>query len=233
MTPSSVGLLLTAAIQLLVGTHAAQLRPVGAAVNTTSGRVIGHAASNTTQVSEYLGIPFAKPPLGNLRFAPPEPYSSKADINASKFGADCAATLTQVPGFLPLQLRSLLGSLGQAGDRLDEDCLFLNVWSKPQTGSDKKPVLIWIYGGGFSYGGTNVSVYNGKYFADTEDVVLVSINYRTNIFGFPGAPNIAQNVGLLDQRLAVEWVRDNIVSRYNEAVLIMRVAHLFAGRLWR
>lgn len=63
-----------------------------------------------------------------------------------------------------------------------------------------------------SFGGTNIKAYNGKYFADQEDVVFVSLNYRTNILGFPGAPGLTQNAGLLDQRLAVEWVRDNIAA---------------------
>jgi carboxylesterase type B len=106
----------------------------------------------------------------------------------------------------------LLQDLAQTNDTLGEDCLFVNVWTKPQTGSKKKPVLVWVFGGGFNFGGTNVRAYNGKYFADQEDVVLVSFNYRTNILGFPGAPGITQNVGLLDQRLAIEWIRDNIAA---------------------
>ena len=184
---------------------------IGAAVNTTSGLIVGHPAPNATQVSEYLGIPFAQPPVGQLRFAPPVAYHSTRTFNASRFGADCPCMPPVVPDFLPSSLQSLLGSLSQSNVTLDEDCLFVNVWSKPQTGSRRKPVLVWIYGGGFEYGGTNTVGYSGQYFAETEDVVFVSFNYRTNIFGFPGAPGVTQNVGLLDQRLAVEWVRDNIV----------------------
>ena len=97
-------------------------------------------------------------------------------------------------------------------DTPSEDCLFINVWSKPQSGSLKKPVLVWVYGGGFTSGGTNTSSYSGQYFADSEDVVFVSFNYRLSIFGFPGAPGLTQNAGLLDQRLAVEWVRDNVAA---------------------
>ena len=98
------------------------------------------------------------------------------------------------------------------GDDQQEDCLYVNVWSKPQTGSTSKPVLVWIYGGGFNTGGTNTTAYSGQYFADSEDVVFVNFNYRLNIFGFPGAPNLEQNVGLLDQRMAIQWVQQNIAA---------------------
>jgi cholinesterase len=72
--------------------------------------------------------------------------------------------------------------------------------------------MVWIYGGGFESGSANNPFYNGRVFANDQDVVLVSLNYRTNVFGFPGLPGTdsAQNAGLLDQRLAIEWVRDNI-----------------------
>lgn len=194
---------------------------VGTTVNTTSGPVVGHAASNATQVSEYLGIPFAQAPVGNLRFAPPIAYQGNGTIEASNFGADCPSLpTTSVPYFFDLQLRSLLESIGQTNDTLNEDCLFLNVWSKPQSGSTQKPVLVWIYGGGFNSGGSSINVYNGQYFADTEDVVIVSFNYRVNVFGFPGAPGITQNLGLLDQRLAVEWIRDNIVSYISQRLIV-------------
>lgn len=106
----------------------------------------------------------------------------------------------------------VIATLGQVGDTFSEDCLTLNVWTKPQVGDTKKAVLVWIYGGGFSTGTANGAAYNGQYFADQEDVVLVTFNYRLNIFGFPGAPDTTQNLGLLDQRMAVEWVRDNIAA---------------------
>jgi carboxylesterase type B len=115
----------------------------------------------------------------------------------------------------------ILESLAQIGETFSEDCLTLNVWTKPQTGEPFKAVLVWIYGGSFATGSSAETGYNGQFIADLEDVVLVSFklvfissyrngmltlnSYRTNIFGFPGAPNTAQNLGLLDQRLAVEW----------------------------
>lgn len=85
----------------------------------------------------------------------------------------------------------------------------MNVWTKPQTGSKSKAVMIWIYGGGFNSGKSSDVLYDGSRFADEHDVVFVSINYRVNIFGFPRAPWLnEQNPGLLDQRLGIEWVRD-------------------------
>ncbi|KAI9708565.1 MAG: hypothetical protein M1828_002702 [Chrysothrix sp. TS-e1954] len=184
----------------------------GNAVNTTSGRVTGHRAHNATQVSEYLGIPFAQPPVGDLRFAPPVRYTGTGDISGDSYGHDCPSSSSSVPSFLSPNVYNLLSQLGQVGDDQQEDCLYVNVWSKPQSGTASKPVLVWIYGGGFNTGGTNSSAYSGQFWADTEDVVFVNFNYRLNIFGFPGAPGETQNVGLLDQRMALEWVRDNIAG---------------------
>ncbi|KAF9891849.1 hypothetical protein FE257_003334 [Aspergillus nanangensis] len=101
-------------------------------------------------------------------------------------------------------------ALSQEDSVLDEDCLSINVWSKPQQGEKKKAVLFWIYGGGFAIGSSSSSVYDGSILADENDVVVVSFNYRLNLFGFSGAPGQPWNVGLLDQRLALEWTRDNI-----------------------
>jgi cholinesterase len=101
-----------------------------------------------------------------------------------------------------------------------EDCLMLNVWSKPAGSpgthvgsgmSGLKPVLVWIYGGRFSAGTSNTPFYGGEFLADAQDVVVVTFGFRMNIFGFPGAPELEdKNLALLDQRLAVSWVRDNI-----------------------
>lgn len=89
----------------------------------------------------------------------------------------------------------------------------MNVWTKPQVGEKAKAVLVWIYGGGFSTGGSSDPRTNGAQLATGQDVVVASINYRTNIFGFPGSPDVPDaNPGLLDQRLGVEWVRDNIAA---------------------
>ncbi|KAH8900887.1 alpha/beta-hydrolase [Thozetella sp. PMI_491] len=199
---------------------------IGQTVNTTSGLVHGHAATNTVEVSEYLGIPYARAPVGDLRFQPPVkyPYNSTDAISGDKFGPSCLSTnstngnndpnldaglgLTEIGKYV-LQGR---GGLGGTATAASEDCLSLNIWTKPQVGEEKKAVMFWIYGGAFVAGGSSIPWYDGQYIVDQEDVVLVSINYRLSIFGFPGNPIGTANLGLLDQRLALEWVRDNIAS---------------------
>lgn len=168
-------------------------------------------------MSEYLGIPYAAPPVGKLRFAPPIRYHGSGHFSglstnriciqatsASSFGSGSSANLSSFPPILIAQ-----AGLGQ---NQSEDCLTLNVWTKQQTGNAKRPVMLWIYGGGFGSGNSNSTLYSGQHWADEEDVVFVNFNYRLGIYGFSGAPDLTQNVGLLDQRLAVEWVRDNIAA---------------------
>ena len=99
----------------------------------------------------------------------------------------------------------------QDGTPQSEDCLTLNIWSKLSS-KKAKPVLVWFYGGRFNIGNTQTPFYDGEYLAGNQDVVVVTLNYRVNIFGFPGVPSLPQNPGLLDQRLAVKWVRDNIAG---------------------
>ncbi|KAH8649770.1 carboxylesterase [Ilyonectria robusta] len=166
---------------------------VGQTVATTSGKVIGHAAPVANEVSEYLGIPFAQPPIGSLRFEPPVPFNGSHHINATEFGFACVQT-------------------GSSDDPQSEDCLTLNIWTKPQVGEKKKAVLVWIYGGAYVLGSSRLPIYNGQFFADQEDVILVSFNYRLNIFGFPGNPATPANLGLLDMRQALLWVRNNIAK---------------------
>jgi carboxylesterase type B len=99
-----------------------------------------------------------------------------------------------------------------------EDCLYLNVFAPRkhwwQSRSSRYPVLFWIYGGGFRFGNAGQPIYDGSHFAALEDVIVVSLNYRTNVFGFPIAPDIAnlteRNLGLLDQRAGLDWVQRNI-----------------------
>lgn len=94
---------------------------------------------------------------------------------------------------------------------ISEDCLFLNVWTRPQVGEKKKAVLLWIFGGAFTFGNAGAKTSNGAVFAQNHDLIVVTINYRVNVFGFPGIPSVPdKNPGLLDQRLAIEWTRDNI-----------------------
>lgn len=103
---------------------------------------------------------------------------------------------------------------GVANTTESENCLTLNVWSKPSHDwpDRAKAVLVFFYGGRFTTGNSNTPLLNGQYLADAENVVVVTVNYRINVFGFPGAPGHSQNAGMRDQRLAIEWLRDNVAS---------------------
>ncbi|KDN34335.1 hypothetical protein RSAG8_12566, partial [Rhizoctonia solani AG-8 WAC10335] len=157
---------------------------------------------NSTGGTEYfLSIPFAKPPTGSLRFKPPvawTPSGANPTINATTYGPSC-----------PQGIPDFAGSTS-------EDCLTLDIW-KPTNITEKLPVMVWIYGGGF-YFGTSQG-YEGWYMVQPsipagKPFIYVALNYRTGIFGFPpgteSAAAGALNLGLKDQRLALEWVQENI-----------------------
>ncbi|KAL9121468.1 MAG: hypothetical protein Q9187_001970 [Circinaria calcarea] len=206
-------------------------------VQTLNGPITGHQAPNRSNVIEYLGIPYAKPPLGSLRFAPPERYNTTEPLIASEFvsraspksgtaiasnafkfysqnRSDCPQTPSRpvaYPEATAQELRIVAIFANQYNKTQSEDCLYLNVWGKA-TPRFNKPVLVFFHGGRYSIGATNSPFYNGQYFADAQDVIVVSFNFRINIFGYPGAPGESQNLGLQDQRLAVEWVRDNVAA---------------------
>jgi cholinesterase len=122
---------------------------VGNAVKLDSGPVIqGHASSWQPSVSEYLGIPFAEPPIGPLRFAAPKPWKSgPGTFLASKFSPSCPANVAGLLNATEINSPKgvILASLGQFGDAFDEDCLTVNIWTKPQSGEKAKAVLAWIY----------------------------------------------------------------------------------------
>ncbi|KAL2832636.1 Alpha/Beta hydrolase protein [Aspergillus pseudoustus] len=207
---------IAAACSVLTPTHADWT--VGQTVRTTSGLVVGHAAANAPGVSEYLGIPYAVPPLGRLRFQPPVRFVGNSTVNATVFSPTCiqppAAPLRNDTSSAPPQdlhiPPSSAAAFGSEVYPASEDCLTVNVWAKPQTGETKKAVLVWIYGGAYVSGSSRQPAYRGEFIADQNDVVVVSMNYRVNIFGFPGNPAAPANLGLRDVRMSLEWVRDNI-----------------------
>lgn len=129
---------------------------VGHRVNTTSGIILGHPAANRTEVSEYLGIPFAQPPIGSLRFAAPEAYRSSSTFNASSYGLMCTrnaaqadySILTAAGYHLTPTAEEYLNTIQGQGYAMGEDCLTLNVWTKPHVGEKAKAVLLFIHGGG-------------------------------------------------------------------------------------
>jgi para-nitrobenzyl esterase len=173
-------------------------------VKTEQGKVHGKTI-NDGKVKAFLGLPYAAPPVGDLRWKAPQPPAKwKGERDAAKFGAHCA------------QGRVFDDMIFQDGEA-SEDCLFLNVYT-PSDAKDKSklPVMFWIHGGGYSGGASSEPRHNGD-FLPTKGVVLVTINYRLGVFGFLATADLAKeangaagNYGLLDMVAALEWVKANI-----------------------
>ncbi|KAF7560691.1 hypothetical protein G7046_g3456 [Stylonectria norvegica] len=170
-----------------------------------------YAPNISSSVRQFLGIPYAEPPIGQHRFRPPvtkEPYQKR--LNATAFGPACMQYDTGAPSVFSEYLPNQQVSVG-----MSEDCLTLNIWTPPDRdiGDELLPVMIWIPGGALVSGGAAVPNTNGARFVAEQNIIMVSINYRVNIFGFPGAAGLDgrhSNPGLLDQRKAVEWLYENI-----------------------
>ncbi len=150
----------------------------------------------------FRGVPFAKPPVGDLRFRAPEPAEAWTGVRDASSFAPTAPQGERNIQFLPA---------GQPEER-SEDCLYLNVFT-PGTDDVRRPVLFWIHGGGFTGGSGSGPMYNGAHLAKRGDVVVVTINYRLGALGFLDLGEDGDgsaNAGLLDQIAALGWVRENI-----------------------
>ncbi|KZT60905.1 carboxylesterase [Calocera cornea HHB12733] len=181
-------------------------RDDGTLVTTAQGEVQGSLVTST--VRQWLGIPYAAPPTGSSRFQAPQAAPSyTSTLQATSYGNSCPAALTD-------DVLSLIGLLQQQESvPYDEDCLNLNIWAPATTRPQGGAVMIWVYGGGDTYGTSNTPYYNGQNFvANHDDLVIVTFNYRTNIFGFPNAPQQPINVGLLDLDASIQWVYTNIAA---------------------
>ncbi|TGO19347.1 hypothetical protein BPAE_0344g00030 [Botrytis paeoniae] len=186
-------------------------------VQTTSGVVIGHPARNESDVVEFLGIRYAQATNGSLRFRPPIPFISSDTYKASQYSPACpfnpAPPLPTFPNKSSTFDRIYATATGATGLDFSEDCLALNIWTSSISPKEPKPVLFFIHGGRFVSGSTKNTLYKGQYLAATGDVVVVTIDYRLLVFGFPGSPLLpSTNLAILDQRLALEWVKANIAS---------------------
>ncbi|CCA76118.1 related to esterase [Serendipita indica DSM 11827] len=174
----------------------AQQAPV---IQTTSGKIQGKALSNRTNA--YLNIPYAQPPIGPLRFLAPRPLLTPLrQRNGTVFGNSCIQIAAPTPIYTVES----------------EDCLYLNVWTSPSATFKHRPVFIWLYGGGWN-SGTASGYFNDltKWATAHPEIVFVSINYRLNFYGYTNSPALSDkdtNVGLRDQRAAIEWVVGNIAS---------------------
>uniref|UniRef100_A0A803TS04 Carboxylic ester hydrolase n=1 Tax=Anolis carolinensis TaxID=28377 RepID=A0A803TS04_ANOCA len=176
------------------------------AVDTSSGPVKGKTLTvGSGSVRAYLGIPYAEPPLGKLRFQKPLPHQPWNQIfEATDFGNACPQLLlTQTPE----------AKLWNPNRPLSEDCLFLNIWVPHPQPSVPIPILVWIHGGGFVAGTSSLDLYNGASLAATENVIVASMNYRLGALGFLSLPPaIPGNMGLWDQHLALTWIKQNAAA---------------------
>jgi para-nitrobenzyl esterase len=175
----------------------------GLQIKTKQGKVEGTLNGS---VRTFLGIPYAAPPIGPLRWKAPQAAAKWSGVREAKsFGPHCM----QPKIYSDMIFRDPGGS---------EDCLTLNVWTPAKAKSAKLPVMVWIYGGGYLAGGTSEPRQDGTNLATKHDVIVVSMNYRLGIFGFFANAELAAesrhgsagNYGLMDQAAALEWVQKNI-----------------------
>ena len=176
----------------------ARASPIDSAT-VTGGQIQGVVQHG---VASFKGIPFAAPPIGKLRWRAPQPIAPWSGIRkADAFAPPCAQ-----------------GNNEDEPTPSSEDCLYLNVWTAAKSSKEKRPVMVWIHGGGFNGGATSQPAYDGSRFAQ-DGVVLVSIGYRLGAFGFLAHPELDResgrasgNYGLQDQIAALRWVKANIAA---------------------
>lgn len=198
-------------------------------VETTAGRILGR---ETAGVRCFLGVPYAAPPVGSLRFAPPQRPARWTGVrSALENGANAPQRVKAIPG---LDVRPLIGDGWQPGD----DYLTLNVWAPAEHGGDC-PVMVFIHGGAFLVGSKDASVHDGASFA-RDGIVCIAINYRMGVDGFLPIPGVPTNLGLRDMIAALEWVRENAsafggnsanVTVFGESAGAMAIADLIASPL--
>lgn len=188
------------------------LPPALDVVKVEGGSISG-VANASGDVYAFKGIPFAAPPVGNLRWKAPQPVVPW--IGVKKCDAFGASPTQGVPApFGPWSEEYLIPK-----SPISEDCLYLNVWTGAKSSKEKRPVLVWIYGGGFASGGTGVPIYDGEATAK-KGIVFVSVNYRVGILGFFAHPELTKespnhasgNYGILDQIASLQWVKKNIAA---------------------
>jgi para-nitrobenzyl esterase len=185
-----------------------QLGPVTVETGLLSG-----VAGNDPAISVFKGVPFAAPPVGELRWqAPQPPLAWEGERKADSFGPIC-------PQYIP-NLGTFYGDeFYLVKEEQSEDCLYLNIWTGAKSNEERRPVMVWFHGGGFVEGSGSLGSFHGEMLAQ-KGVVLVTVNYRLGAFGFFAHPALAAaseskttgNYGLLDQIASLRWVRDNIAA---------------------
>ena len=185
----------------------------------TGGEIAGTAVDG---LGEFKGIPFAAPPVGDLRWKAPQPVQPWSGVKqTTHFGDACMQS----------------GGGGGAGKGIpySEDCLYLDVWTPAKTPGDKLPVIVWIYGGGFNAGATSNELYDGAHFAQ-RGVVFVSISYRVGPFGFLATPELSKEsghgsgaYGLQDQIAGLKWVQANVAKFGGDPSKVTILGHSAGG----
>ena len=205
---SLAGALLASAVQAAAGP---MIAIPGDPVATKSGKVAGTKLASG--VKAYLGIPFAKPPTGELRWKPPQPMRWNGVWNADRTGPECIQVLR------PHDINHYFGE-----EASGEDCLTLNIWTPaaakagdPKSGGGR-PVIVFIYGGGNTIGSSGMANYDGEN-AARRGAIFVNLNYRVGLLGFMAHPELSAeqgghsgNYAYLDQSAALRWVHDNIAA---------------------
>lgn len=201
-----LGLLATAALApspaaAATSTSAAAGTPAGPIAVTQAGFVQG-AGPDANGVSAFEGIPYAAPPVGALRWKPPQPAAHwNGVLQTTAYGPSCWGA--QLPGVPPVPM--------------SENCLTLNVWEPPESAGPPKAVMVWLEGGGFQFGTSDSALYNGANLA-SHGVVVVTLNYRLGVFGFLARPDLdgeqgsSGDYGLQDQIAALRWVQADIAQ---------------------
>ena len=173
----------------------------------TAGGLLSGSAGRSAAVRVYKGVPYAAPPVGELRWKAPKPPAAWHGVKkADAFSPACMQA--------PYPATSIYHS---AAEPSSEDCLYLNIWTAAKSSKERRPVMVWIHGGALTRGSGSTSMYDGESLA-SKGVVLVTINYRLGVFGFLAHPeltresdrNASGNYGFLDQIAALEWVQKNI-----------------------
>ena len=177
------------------------------------GGLISGKTDSSGQVKIFKGIPFATPPLGELRWKAPQAVQPWEGIKACTENPSAPMQNPPVP-FFAWSAEFLIPA-----EPISEDCLYLNVWTAAERMDEKRPVMVWIYGGGFSSGGNTVPLYDGEELAK-KGIVVVALNYRVGMLGFLAHPDLSAenpdqtsgNYGILDQIAGLEWVKKNIAA---------------------
>ncbi len=185
--------------------------PIVSGVTVAQGRLAGVAGEDAA-IAVFKGVPFAAPPVGALRWRPPQPPAAWQGVRkADTFGS--SAMQADQRSFGPWTEEYMFRN------EADEDCLTLNVWTPARSADERRAVFVWIHGGAYHSGSGEVLLYDGEGLAK-RGVIVVTLNYRLNVFGFFAHPELTAesphgasgNYGLMDQLAALRWVRENIAA---------------------